>query len=127
MSDIKILLDPSGDESLPIADAVIHDGMLYVSGFVGYRPGTAEVVGDDVESQTLQTLHLIDGVLERAGISRDRLLRMRVYLADVQRDFAAFNQVFRPWIGTHRPARTTVGATLAQPDLLVEIDAQAAL
>ncbi|MEM9882360.1 MAG: RidA family protein [Planctomycetota bacterium] len=115
------------DGPLPVAAAVLHRGLLYFSGHVGYRAGTTEVVGPDLKSQTLCTLGHVDRHLHHHGVGRDRILMMRVYLADVQRDFEAFNQVFRGWIGDARHARTTVGATLAAPELLVEIDAIVAL
>jgi enamine deaminase RidA (YjgF/YER057c/UK114 family) len=125
MNDIKIITDPDGGDGLPVAEATVHNGIVYVSGFVGYDRRTLKVVGPDLESQTKQTLKLIDEVLGWAGTTRSRIVRMRVYLRHVERDFKPFNKIFREWIGDHMPARTTVGAELADPSLLIEIDAQA--
>jgi enamine deaminase RidA (YjgF/YER057c/UK114 family) len=126
MHDLKILLDPAGDD-FPIAEAVIRGDDVFLSGFVGYSRETNAVVEGGLAEQTRQTLALIDEVLERAGTSRDRLVRMRVYLSHVRRDFAEFNAIFKEWIGDHRCARTTIGSELAEEGLLVEIDAQATL
>lgn len=114
-------------DTLPISSAVLHNGLLYLSGFVGFKPGTSEPISDDLAEQTRQTLQLLDGVMHRAGTDRSNIVTMRVFLKDVQRDFKAMNVVFAEWIGDHRPARTTVGSDLAVQGLLIEIDAVVAM
>jgi len=47
-----------------------------------------------------------------------------VFLKD-GKDFAAMNEAYVEFFGEHRPARTTVEAKFASPDMLVEIDAVA--
>lgn len=114
------------DVDLPIAVGTVHNGLAYISGHVGFKPGTTEPIAPDIESQTRETLRLIDEALAQAGTNKSRLIVMKVYLAEVQRDFGAMNKVFAKWIEDHRMARTTVGATLAKPGLLIEIDGIAA-
>ncbi|MEM6332289.1 MAG: RidA family protein [Planctomycetota bacterium] len=114
------------DHQLPISTAVAHGGLLYISGHVGFDDSGAVVPGG-IKPQTDRTLELIDEALSLAGVTRENLLTMRVFLKYVQQDFAPMNEVFLEWIGAHRPARTTVGAELAQDELLVEIDGIAAL
>ncbi|MEM6391575.1 MAG: RidA family protein [Planctomycetota bacterium] len=115
------------DEKLPISTAVAHGGLLYISGHVGFDEETGEVVPGGIEAQTRQTLKYIDMALHEAGVTRNELVTMRVFLKDVERDFGAMNKVFAEWIGDHRPARTTVGSALAVSDLLIEVDGIAAL
>ncbi|MEM1097155.1 MAG: RidA family protein [Planctomycetota bacterium] len=114
------------DHALPISTAVAHGGLLYISGHVGFDED-GNVVPGGIGPQTRRTLALIDDALALAGATRENLVTMRVFLKHVERDFGPMNEVFSEWIGGHRPARTTVGAELARPDLLVEIDAIAAL
>ncbi|MEM6852779.1 MAG: RidA family protein [Planctomycetota bacterium] len=113
------------EHKLPISSAVAHAGLLYISGHVGFADDGTVVTGG-IEAQTRRTLDLIDGVLAEAGVKRDDLISMQVYLKYVERDFASMNKVFAAWIGDHRPARTTVGTELANAELLVEIDGIAA-
>lgn len=116
-----------GDAPVPIALATIHNGLVYISGHVGFKPGTFEPISDDIQGQTRETLRQIDEVLTKAGTSRDKLLMVRVYLTHAKRDFAAMNEIYKAWIGDHRSARTTVGVELAAEGLLIEIDAVAAI
>jgi reactive intermediate/imine deaminase len=101
--------------------------MVYVSGQVGFRPGTAEVVEGGIEEQTRATLENMRTVLEKAGTAADKVVKTTVFLTDVQRDFAAMNRVYAEFFGGHQPARSTVGvAALAKEGLMVEIECIAA-
>ncbi len=66
------------------------------------------------------------GVLESAGASLADVVRCGVFLADI-RDFAAMDRVYAGEFPPPLPARTTVGATLPLPGMLVEIDCVAVL
>ena len=123
-SDLRII-EP--DPDLPISTGVVHNGLFYISGHVGFWPGTSNPIAGDLAAQTRQTLNDLDAAMEQAGTDRSRIVTMRVFLAEVQRDFDGMNKVFREWIGEHRPARTTVGAPLAVDGLLIEIDAVVAM
>jgi 2-iminobutanoate/2-iminopropanoate deaminase len=112
---------------VPLSHAVVHGGLVHVSGQVGFRPGTAELVSAEIAGQCRQAFAHIDSILEEAGTSRDRILRCGIFLKDVGRDFAAMNACYAEWLGSHRPARTTVGADFALPGILVEVDCVAAL
>lgn len=109
--------------SIPLAGAVRIGNTLYVSGQVGYAPGTTDIVPGGVAAQTRQALENMRAVLEAAGSSPEKVVKTTVYLTDVQRDFGTMNQVYGEFFGSHRPARTTVGvAGLARPGLEVEIE-----
>lgn len=124
MSDIT-LIDPAA--GLPLSAAVVHNGVAYLSGQVGFKPGTTELAGDDVASQARQTMANLDEVLAKAGASKERILRCGVYLKDIGRDFGAMNKCYIEWLGDHRPARSTIEAGMARGDILVEIDCIAAV
>lgn len=124
MSDIRTIR-PS--ESFPFSHAVVHNGVVYVSGQVGFSPGTTQLVSDDLTEQTEQVFRNVDDLLVEAGTSRDRILRCGVYLKQVERDFKAFNHAYARWLGDHRPARSAIQASLAIPEILVELDCVAAM
>ncbi|HEV3426061.1 MAG TPA: RidA family protein [Paraburkholderia sp.] len=76
----------------------------------------------DAKGQTQQVLAKIDGFLAQAGIDKTRLVSAQVWLADIERDFAAMNEVWDAWVAPGcAPTRATVQAKLAAPELLVEI------
>lgn len=79
----------------------------------------------DIAGQTRDVLAQLDELLERAGAGRAGLLRIQIWLADMA-DFEAMNSVYDAWVGgQHQPARACVGAQLASPDYLIEIQASA--
>ncbi len=119
------MVNPS--PALPLSAATIHNGVVHVSGAVGFKPGTTDMAGDDVVSQCRQTLANIDATLAEAGTSKQHVIRCGIYLKNIEQDFAAMNECYIRWLGDHRPARSTVGVQLARPDILIEIDCIAAL
>ena len=100
MSDIKTIR-PS--DHFPFSHATVHASIVYVSGQVGFKPGTTEVVSDDIRDQCRQTFAHIDDILAAAGTSRERIVRCGVYLKHIEQDFASFNECYAAWLGDHRP------------------------
>lgn len=127
MNDDDAIRSVRPSAAFPFAHAAVHGGLAYVSGQVGFRPGTTELCGPGLREQALQTMATIDAILADAGSRRARIVRCGVILKRVERDFAEFNAIYASWLGTHRPARTTYGADLAIPAILVEIDCVAAV
>ena len=104
---------------------VIHAGKLYMSGQVGE---IEKLEQSDVTEQTKQTLSKIDKLLNDAGIGRDRILEARIWLKNIDTDFQAMNTVWNAWIDpSNKGTRYCVGANLARPTILVEIQVTAAL
>lgn len=94
---------------------VIHNGVAYLSGQVPQDPGA------DIAGQTAQVLQSIDDLLQTAGTDKSRILRADIFLADMA-DFGAMNTVWEKWVAQDAaPARATVQARLARPELKIEI------
>ena len=121
MTDAKLRLINSS-ASIPLSHAVVAAGLVHVSGQVGFKPGTTELVSDDLAEQCRQTLANVDAQLQAAGTQRDRIIKCNIYLKDVKAGFAVMNECYAAWLGDHRPARTTVGAQMALDTILVEVD-----
>lgn len=78
-----------------------------------------------VREQTADVLDQLEQLLEKAGVGREHLLRVQIWLADME-DFEAMNEVYDAWVGNkHQPARACVGVQLADPGYLIEIQAWA--
>ena len=102
------------------SEAAIFNGVVYLAGMV---PECAET---DIASQTADVLRQIDQRLKEAGSDKTRLLRVQIYLADIQ-DIAAMNAVWDAWVAPgHAPPRATVQAALGDPRWRIEIVATAA-
>ncbi|WP_065382850.1 RidA family protein [Hyphomonas sp. ND6WE1B] len=81
----------------------------------------------DIQAQTLEVLDSIDKLLVRIGRDRSHLVSATIWLASMQ-DFADMNHVWVDWLGSAvPPARATVQAGLAFPDLKVEIQVVVAM
>ena len=95
---------------------------IYTAGQVGWNE-RGELVGiGDVRAQTRQVLKNIESILAEGGASMADVVKCTVYLADI-RHFQVMNEEFAKAFPTDPPARTTVQAALAEPEMLVEIEA----
>jgi reactive intermediate/imine deaminase len=104
-------------------DAVRFGNLLFVSGIGPFTAdGTMVGRGDAVE-QTREIFRNLDRVLRAAGASAGDVLKVTVYLTDIE-DRAAINPVRQQFFGTARPASTLVEVSkLAFPGMKVEIEA----
>jgi reactive intermediate/imine deaminase len=112
--------------SLPFAEAVRYGGMLYLSGQIGNRPGTLELVPGGIEPETRQTMENIKAILERNGSSLDRVVKCTVYLVDMA-EWPALNGVYVTYFPGSPPARAAAGASALALGARVEIECMAAV
>jgi 2-iminobutanoate/2-iminopropanoate deaminase len=68
---------------VPLSHAVVHGGLIYVSGQVGFRHGTSELVSADPADQCRQVFATLDAILAEAGTTRDRILKCGIILKHV--------------------------------------------
>jgi 2-iminobutanoate/2-iminopropanoate deaminase len=101
------------------SQAIVAGGFVFVAGQAAINPKTNELELGDIRSEVRRTLQNIQGILQAAGSSLRDVVRVGVFLADIN-DFAAMNEVYREFFPENPPARTTVGAQL--PKIKVEID-----
>jgi 2-iminobutanoate/2-iminopropanoate deaminase len=95
---------------------------IYVSGQVPRDPATGQLVGEDVEGQTIQVIANVQRALTAAGASLSDVVSMTVYLADVDL-WGRFNTVYKKLMPEPYPTRTALGASLR--GILVEVSAVA--
>lgn len=120
----KQLIIPEGTnvETMVIAPAVRVGELLYLSGNAGYDAEKGKLAGDDIGSQALQTMKNLGHVLEAAGSSWEKVVKVNCFLVHVQRDFDGWNEVFKKFFPKNPPARTTVGGDIAMEGALIEVE-----
>jgi 2-iminobutanoate/2-iminopropanoate deaminase len=104
--------------------AVIAGDFIFVSGTLGTKPNSRELVAGGTGPQTTQTLHHIESILAACNASLADVVKMNVYLADMG-TFVEMNEAYIAVMGSDPPARITVGRAELALGAAVEIDAVA--
>ena len=105
----------------PLAQGIRWGNMLFISGQAALDPESLEVVSDDIQEQTRQTLKNLEGVLKEAGATFANVVNMRVCLRD-ESDFPKFNIAFSDFMQGEKVTRTCVGGRPHRSGVNVEID-----
>ena len=96
-------------DGLPFSEAVRVDNTLYLSGLVGVKPGTMELVSGGIEAESRQTMENIRMTLEAHGASMDDVIKCTVMLADIS-EWSTFNKIYKTYFNDRYPARSALGA-----------------
>jgi 2-iminobutanoate/2-iminopropanoate deaminase len=121
----EYLPSASAAANAPLSEAVRVGNMLYLSGQLGFLPGSRNLAPGGIAAETKQTMENIRSVLEKHGSSFDRVVKCTVMLADIkERD--AMNEVYVTYFTPgHRPARSAFGTSGLAANGRVEIECMA--
>ena len=106
----------------PYSQAIAFENLLFVSGQGPVCPKTGKIIYGSLEEQTRLTLENIKAILEAGGTGIDNVLKVSVFLANMD-DFSAMNEVYREYFQGDMPARTCIQAGRLPFDIKVEIEA----
>ncbi len=110
-----------GTDRRRMSKIVIHNDTIYLCGQV------AKDSDAGIKEQTQTMLDKVDDLLEQAGSDRKHILSATIYVKDMMY-FKEMNEVWDAWvIEGYSPARACVAASMARPELLVEISVVAAV
>jgi len=110
----------------PYAQAVIHNGLIFISGQGAVDPCTNQVRTGTIEHETRLAMENIRNIMAAAGSTLGNLLQVNVYLKNI-REYGRFNSVYETFFYNNHPARTCVQVDKLPFGLRVEIDAIGAL
>lgn len=116
----KVLTDKAPQPLGPYSQAIVAGGTIYVAGQGPVDPKTGKIETTAFEAQADQTFANIKAIVEAAGSTLSKVVRVNVYLANLN-DFAKMNEVYRRYFSGDFPARTTVGTQLLG-GMLIEVD-----
>jgi 2-iminobutanoate/2-iminopropanoate deaminase len=108
------------------SQAIVHDGMVYVSGQLPINPQTGKKKVGSIEEQTEQVLQNLAEILKAANSHLDRVVKITVYISDIQL-WDRVNAVYARVFEDHRPARAVVPTKDLHFGFQVEIEAIAAV
>ncbi len=109
----------------PLSQAVIHQGLVYVSGQGAIDPKTGAFQPAGIRAEAAHALENVETILKAAGSSLEKVLKVNVYLRDIG-DFAAMNEVYQTYFSAPHPARTVIQAAALPRGFTVEIECVAA-
>ncbi|HZT51062.1 MAG TPA: RidA family protein [Stellaceae bacterium] len=118
----RIIVPPRGPRRpTPLSPAVKVGNLVFVSGTTPYD-ADGRIAKGDFAAQMHQVMANIKDILAAAGTSLERTVKVVVILVRIG-DFAQMNEIYRQYFKEgNYPARTTIGAPLANPDFLLEIE-----
>jgi 2-iminobutanoate/2-iminopropanoate deaminase len=104
----------------PYSQAIVAGNTIYVAGQGPMNPKSGKIEVTTFEEQAEQTFENVKAIVEAAGSSLGNVVRVNVYLADLN-DFSKMNEIYRRYFKEDFPARTTIGASLLL-NMLIEVD-----
>jgi 2-iminobutanoate/2-iminopropanoate deaminase len=107
------------------SQAVVYNGFVFVAGQLAIDPKTGERLTGSIEEQTEQCLKNIDAILQAAGSGLSRVLKMTIYISDIEL-WGAVNSVYARVMAEHRPARAVVPVKDLHHGFKIEIESIAA-
>ena len=119
----QIIHTPNAPAAIdPYTQAVKAGSMVFVSGQIPIDPATGAFAGQDIVTQTKQSLTNVKNILEAAGYALTDVVKTTVLLADIA-DFAAMNAVYAEFFTENCPARACFAVKDLPKGALVEIEA----
>ncbi len=110
----------------PYSQAVVWNGLAFLSGQIPLDPRTNQIVDGDISIQTERVFENLKAVLAACGSSLEQVLKTTVYLKNMD-EFARINEVYARYFPEEAPARATIEAARLPRDARIEIDAIAAV
>lgn len=122
MSDkIKIINTNNAPKAIGhYSQAVVVGNLIFTSAQIAIEPKTNLMRDGTIEEQTGRVIKNLKAVLESADTSLDKVVKVNVYLADMN-DFAKMNKVYEKYF-VNKPARATIQAGKLPKDAKIEMD-----
>ena len=108
----------------PYSQGIKANGFVFTAGQVGLDPATGKLVEGDVLDQARRVFLNLKAILEAAGSSLDKVVKMTVFLKDIN-DFKRVNEVYAQFVPAPFPARSAFQVAALPLGALIEIEAVA--
>ena len=108
----------------PYSQAVIYNDLIFVSGQGPVDPESNQIKLGTIEEEAELALENLRIILEEAGSSMDKALKVTACLLDMA-EYGRFNEIYRRYFKGDLPARLCIQAAALPFDTRVEIDAVA--
>lgn len=103
------------------AQAIVHGGLVYISGQLPITPSGEHVTGE-IEAQTHRVIDNVQAIAEASGSSLAKLVKVTVYISDMSL-WGRVNAVYAERFGDARPARAVVPTRELHYGFAIEMEA----
>jgi 2-iminobutanoate/2-iminopropanoate deaminase len=117
----EVIAPPGASRLAPYSPAIRVGELVFLSGQVGLRPGTRELVPGGIAGETRQSLENVRTILTAAGLTPRDVVKCTVFLADMG-EYEAMNTVYAAFFADEPPARSAVGVAGLPLGARVEIE-----
>lgn len=107
----------------PYSQGIAFGDFIYTSGQLPLNPAT-DTMPEGIEAQTKQSLDNVKAVVEAAGSSLDKVVKVTIFVKDLN-DFSKVNAIYATYFTKNPPARSCVQVARIPKDALIEIEAVA--
>lgn len=105
----------------PYSQAIIANGLVFLSGMLPLDPETGIMLGENAREQTEQVMKNISGLLMELNLGLEDVVKATIYL-DSMDSFQCVNEVYGSYFSIHKPARSCVEVAAIPKGALVEIE-----
>jgi 2-iminobutanoate/2-iminopropanoate deaminase len=121
MADIRKINVPELGKLKAFSHATRAGGFIFVSGTLGTKAASFELVPGGAKAETRQTLLNIQSILRGAGAELADIVKLNVFVTDMAK-FGEMNEAYLEFFPSDPPARITVGCSALALGAFVEID-----
>lgn len=119
----KVISTPKAPAAIgPYSQAIEINNMIFTSGIIPINPANGTLVDGSIEEQTKQVFDNMNGLLEDAGSSLDKIIKTTVFIKNMD-DFSRVNEVYASYFTSDFPARSCVEVARLPKDVLIEVEA----
>ena len=105
----------------PYSQAIIFNGLIFVSGQVPVNPETGEVVTSSFADEVKQVMSNVNAILTEAGTNINNAVKITIFLSDMN-NFTELNELYASYFTSDQyPARECVQVARLPRDVNVEI------
>jgi 2-iminobutanoate/2-iminopropanoate deaminase len=104
----------------PYSQAILSNGLLFVSGQIAIDRSTGLLIQDSIVSETHQVMRNLQSILHEAHTDFNQVLKCTIFLKSME-DFSQVNEVYGSYLSDPAPARETVAVSTLPKNVNVEI------
>ena len=122
----KVRLENAPEPKGHYSPAVVHNGLVFVSGQLPRNAETGDVETGAIEAQTELALRNVEQILLAAGSDLNHVLQMTIYVSEMEL-WDRVNETYARVLGEHKPSRAIVPVKDLHFGVKIEIQAIAAV